>query len=160
MPRPQRLVVYAVCIGLWVSGLLWLLLDLFFERRGAFGWEPHPLQPPVLLAHGVLAVLSLYVLGWVSSHHALRRWLEGSRRLSGGALLTATLLLIITGFALFFLVDDEWQRTAKLAHEVLGGLVTLIALQHWVIGRTNRSPAGRAHEYHRVGSNRSTSDRV
>lgn len=152
MPRRQRLVVYTVCIGLWASGLLWLLLDLFFERQGEFGWTPHPLQPPILLLHGVLAILSLYVLGWVSSHHALRWWSEGSRRLSGGIFLALLLLLTITGFALFFLVDDEWQRAAKLVHEVVGVLVTLFAFQHWIIGRRDQRIARRAHRHGHAAS--------
>jgi hypothetical protein len=148
MPRRQRLVVYGICIALWASGLLWLLLDVFFERRGEFGWVPHPLQPPILLLHGVLAIVSLYVLGWVSSHHALRWWSEGSRRSSGGAFLALSLVLTVSGFALFFLVDDDWRRAAKLTHEVVGVLVTLIALQHWAIRRRARTFTERPHRYH------------
>ena len=152
MPRRQRLIVYAVFVSLWASGLLWLLLDLFFARRGEFGWMPHPLQPPLLLLHGMIAILTLYVFGWVSSHHALRRWPEGGRRLSGAAFIALLLVLTVSGFALFFLVDAEWQRAAKLTHEVAGVLITLFALQHWLFGRRAQMAHGRGHR-HRLGSN-------
>jgi len=152
MPRRQRLVVYAVFVALWASGALWLLLDLFFARRGEFGWVPHPWQPPLLLLHGVLAILGLYVFGWVSSHHALRRWPEGGRRVSGGAFIGLLVGLTVSGFALFFLVDAEWQRAGKLTHEAVGILITLSALQHWFFGRRAQMAHGRRHT-HRLGSN-------
>ena len=152
MPRRQRVVVYTVCTALWASGMVWLLLDLFFRRRGEFGWAPHPLQSPILLLHGVLAILSLYVLGWVSSHHALRWWPVGRRRLSGGAFLAVTLLLTVTGFALFFLIDDAWQRAAKLIHEIAGVLITLMALEHWLMGRRAGIFVGQRHRHHHAAS--------
>jgi hypothetical protein len=47
--------------------------------------------------------------------------------------------LSLSGFALFFVSDDLWQRMAKLTHEVLGVGITLFAVQHWLVGRRVRS---------------------
>jgi hypothetical protein len=102
---------------------------------------PHPLEPPLLLMHGVTAVASLYLFGWIGARHALRWWAAGLRRLSGGALASLLTLLTLTGFALFFLSSDAWQRYAAGAHDVLGIGVTLFAIQHWFFGRI-RARAG------------------
>ena len=59
--------------ALWASGCAWLILDQFFAGRGAFGATPHPLQAPLLLLHGVLSVLSMYLFGWITARLGLSR---------------------------------------------------------------------------------------
>jgi hypothetical protein len=135
MPRRQRLAVYAVCGTLWASGILWLVLDQFCARAGQFGRTPHPLAAPLLLVHGIVAIASVYLLGWVSARHVLLWWTAGLRRLSGALFAALMVLLSLSGFALFFLSSDQWQRVSKLTHDVLGVAIVLFALQHWLFGR-------------------------
>lgn len=131
MSKGQRLAVYWVVGALWVSGCAWLCLDRFFSRREQFGYTPHPLEAPMLLAHGVIAIFSMYLLGWLTARHVLRWWPARLRRLSGGALAAFLAMLAASGFALFFISNDEWQHLAALSHDVLGVGVTLFAIQHW-----------------------------
>jgi hypothetical protein len=42
-------------------------------------------------------------------------------------------ILIVTGFAAFFLTDDDWQRYSAWTHEALGLGVILVALPHWLL---------------------------
>jgi hypothetical protein len=135
MPRAQRAAVYLIVGALWISGCAWLALDEFAAQQGPFGTTPHPLEPPLLLAHGVAAVASLYLLGWIGARHALRWWGGGLRRTSGGTLAFIMALLILSGFALFFVSSDAWQRYCAQVHDVLGVAVTLFAIQHWFFGR-------------------------
>jgi hypothetical protein len=139
MPRRQRLAVYVVVGALWLSGCLWLCLDQFLSKRGEFGVAPHPLEPAILLIHGVIAILSMYLFGWVTARHILRRWPERVRRISGGTLGTIFVLLTLSGFALFFVSDDEWQHIAAWTHDVLGLGVTAFAIQHWFFVRRRAS---------------------
>ena len=143
-PR-QRLAVFLVLGALWLTGCVWLILNQFFARPGPFGSTPHPLQPPTLLAHGIIGILSLYLMGWVSARHVLRWWPGRLRRWSGGTLAAFFLLLSITGFALFFVSDDSWQRGAAAAHDISGVAVTVFAVQHWFLARHRaiRSAASR-----------------
>jgi hypothetical protein len=139
MPRRQRLAVYAVCTLLWATGIGWLVLDQFFARQEQFGRTPHPLESPLLLAHGILAIASAYLLGWVSARHVLLWWTAGLRRVSGTVFATLMAILALTGFALFFLSSDRWQRFAQLAHEALGVGIVLFALQHWLLARRGQT---------------------
>jgi hypothetical protein len=145
MSMRRRLAVYVILGALWLSGLVWLVLDQFFESRGPFGMIPSPWRPPVLLVHGVLAILSMYLLGWVTVRHVIRLWPGRLRRLSGGALAALLALLALSGFALFFVSDDRWQHLAAVVHEVLGLGITLLAIQHWFFARRRdmRSAASR-----------------
>jgi uncharacterized membrane protein len=140
MPRRQRLAVYFVSTTLWASGLLWLILDEFFSRPEQFGRTPHPLQSPLLLIHGILAIISAYVLGWISARHVLQWWSGGLRRWSGGAFAVLVVILSLSGFALFFISADAWQRLSRLTHEALGTVIVLFAVQHWFFGRRSHTP--------------------
>lgn len=145
MPARRRLAIYLVFGTLWFSGCAWLVLDEFFETKGQFGVMPHPWEPTILLAHGIVAILAMYLLGWVTARHVLRWWTGRLRRLSGGVLATLFALLSISGFALFFVSDDRWQRLAAVTHDALGIAVTVFALQHWIFARRRdmRSAASR-----------------
>ena len=142
MPRGRRVAVYAVSIALWVSGLLWLVLEQFFARQEQFGRTPHPLEAPLLLIHGIVAIVAAYVLGWVSARHALHWWAGGMRRWSGAVFSTLIVVLGLSGFALFFVSSDQWQRYARLAHEIIGIPIVFFAIQHWLFGRLRHAPIG------------------
>jgi hypothetical protein len=139
MSRGQRLTVYLLVGALWLSGCLWLGLDQFFAKRGQFGVTPNPLESPILLLHGVISILGMYLFGWITARHVVRWWPAGLRRLSGGALAALLAVLTLSGFALFFLSDDAWQHIAAVIHEVLGLGVTVFAIQHWFFSRRRRA---------------------
>jgi hypothetical protein len=145
MSRRQRFAVYTVFGLLWVSGCWWLVLDRFFTRPGQFGPMPHPWEPAMLLIHGVVAIVSMYVLGWVTARHVLRWWPAKLRRLSGGLLAALFAVLTLSGFALFFVSDDRFQRFSAASHDVLGIAITAFAIQHWFFARRRdiRSAASR-----------------
>lgn len=145
MPGRQRTAIYVVVGGLWASGCLWLFLDQFLARPGAFGPVPHPWQPGVLLLHGIAAILGTYLLGWVTARHVVFWWPGRRRRLSGALLAAFLALLTLSGFALFFVSDDRGQRFASLSHDVLGVGVTVSGIQHWFFARRRdmRSAASR-----------------
>lgn len=145
MAWQARATIYFIMGGLWLSGCLWLLLDEFFSEAGPFGRTPNTLEPAVLLIHGVVSVAALYVLGWVSVWHVLRWWRQGLRRVSGATLSTCLSLLVVSGFALFFVSEDWWQHAAALSHDVVGLIVTVVGVQHWFFARRSdmRSAASR-----------------
>ena len=145
MPVRSRLAVYAILGALWLSGCAWLVLNQFFESKGPFGVTPHPWEGAILTLHGILAIMSMYLFGWLTARHLLVRWPERSRRLSGATLAASFVVLAVSGFALFFVSGDRWQRPAALAHDVLGLGILALAIQHWffVSLRDMRSAASR-----------------
>src|SRR5262249_26560260 len=131
MPKALRWSLYGVGAALWLSGCVWLVLHLFFETPTQFGTEPHPLEPPLLLVHGVLAVPALYLRGWISRRHALDGWRMARGRLSGGLISVVLLILALSGFALFFITGDAVRAAVALLHEIVGVVCLVPALAHW-----------------------------
>jgi hypothetical protein len=142
MTARQRAAIFAVFGALWFSGCLWLCLHQFFARGGQFGATPHPWEPSVLLLHGVIAILSMYLLGWITARHILHFWSRRLRQLSGGVLAAFLALLVLSGFALFFLSDDQWQYVAASIHDALGVGVTVFGVQHWFFARPSDTETG------------------
>lgn len=134
----MRFTVYVVVGGLWLSGILWLCLDQFFSHQGQFGITPNVLQSPLLLIHGILSLISLYLFGYISARHIMRWWPDRMRRLSGGTFAAMLAVLTLSGFTLFFVSDDDSQRVAVLTHDALGLVVVVFALQHWFTGQRSR----------------------
>ena len=62
-----------------------------------------------------------------------------------GAPATLLALLVVSGFALFFLSDDRWLRSVALFHDALGLIVTVFGIQHWFTAKRRdiRSAASR-----------------
>src|SRR5262245_46370698 len=106
MPVRVRRLAYTVLLALWVSGCVWMILNYFFATNGEFGPVPHPWQPGVLKMHGWIAVLSVFLLGWISSGHILERWRQPRNRLSGFSLAGLAILLTATGYALYYTTDQ------------------------------------------------------
>lgn len=143
MPQGQRRATLVLFGLLWVSGCVWLILDRYLATRTEFGATPHPWAAPTLTLHGILAVVSMYLLGWISARHVTHWWPRRRRRLSGGVLAGFMGLLAVSGFALFFLSDDRPLHAAAIAHDVLGVAVIATAIQHWLSARSinRRAPS-------------------
>ena len=139
MPLALRATTYAVFIVLWLSGCVWLVLHEFFAVQSEFGTVQHPWEPTLLLVHGVIAVVALYVLGWLTARHITEKWDQSRRRLSGMALLVLLFVLSASGFALFFLTDDQVRAWNSGLHEIVGLGITLFAIEHWFFGKPKRT---------------------
>jgi hypothetical protein len=135
MPDPLRHTIYIGFGALWASGCLWLLLHYFVATEGEFGVIRHPWEGPLLFGHGVLAIASAYLFGWIIARHATESWRNGRRRVSGALFCAVLGALSVSGFVLFFVSSDAWQQWSARLHDVLGVTVTLFAIEHWRIAR-------------------------
>jgi hypothetical protein len=114
---------------LWLSGVAWLVLHYLMATPGEFGATRHPLEAPVLLVHGLVAMLALFVLGWFTARHAVAAR-SGQRRASGWWLAIVTAVLVSAGCLQLFLVDEAARSVLSLVHEVLGAALVLPLLVH------------------------------
>ena len=138
--------------ALWLTGMSWLGLHFFAARSDQFGVSRHPLEAPLLLVHGVVALVALFVLGWFAARHAGA--ISGRRhsRFSGWLLSVLLLLLAAAGCVQFFLVNETWQAAAILAHEVCGTALLLPVLMHLLRFRSaDRAGADVPDRRHRHG---------
>jgi hypothetical protein len=120
LSRARRQGLYAVGVGVWLSGALWLLFHYFLLRDGPFGPSPHPLEFWSRAAHGALGFASLWVFGMLWSAHLVEGWRSRRRRWSGSAAFALVAWLVVSGYLLYYLGND--------------GLISIISLLHWSVG--------------------------
>jgi hypothetical protein len=105
---------------LFLSGVLWLVFHHWMQIRGEFGERAHPLEMWWLRLHGAAAMLMLVVLGSLLPIHVRRGWHQ-RRNLLGGAILAALALLLIgSGYALYYFGGEEARAWVSALHWVLG----------------------------------------
>ena len=130
LPRPLRGLIYAVGALLWLSGAAWLVLHHVFPQASAFGPLPNPWEAPLMRAHGLVAVCGVFLIGWMTAAHVTARWSSDRNRRSGLALGLTTLLLVFSGYALYYTTGMPHDGAGVL-HEVIGVLAPAAALAHW-----------------------------
>jgi succinate dehydrogenase hydrophobic anchor subunit len=117
---------------LWLSGMVWIVLHYFYQAQTQFGPAPNPLEPMLMRIHGAIAVFAVALLGWVSARHISENWPRFKKRKSGIAMLSAYVLLVLSGYSLYYLLQDELREQVGQVHEILGAASVAVALVHWV----------------------------
>jgi succinate dehydrogenase hydrophobic anchor subunit len=130
LPGALRVVIYAVGALLWISGAMWLVLHHAFPQASAFGALPNPWEAPLMRVHGLIAVCAVFLIGWMSAAHVTTRWSSDRNRRSGLALGVTALLLVFSGYALYYTIGSP-HDTAGFLHEALGLLSPAAAVAHW-----------------------------
>lgn len=126
--KARKLLVYGTGLGLWLSGVAWLGLHYFARRETEFGPAPHPFEHWSLVAHGAFAFAGLWVFGLLWSAHIPGAWKTRRHRVTGSVLFLLLCILIVGGFLLYYVGDDNLRPWISLSHWGLGlGLpVTLL----------------------------------
>jgi hypothetical protein len=127
--------VYASGIVLFASGALWLLFHYFVQVHGELGDRPHALEAWWLRLHGAAAMLMLAVLGSLLPIHVRRGWHQRKNLVPGISLSALALLLIISGYALYYFGSEETRPWISVFHWVLGLGAPLLLVWHIVSGR-------------------------
>jgi hypothetical protein len=140
MTRSLRASVFSVYALLWLSGVVWLVLHLALEPRNEFGPLPHPWEATLMRVHGLLAVGGVFLLGWLGAGHVPQRWRGARKRPSGWTLLGCAVLLVLSGYALYYTVGPLHTGSAWV-HEWLGTAAIIVALTHWLRVRSTQGPA-------------------
>lgn len=131
----HRRVVYGSLFMQWLSGALWLVFHYFLQHPGAFGDEPHVLEPWWLRLHGLTMMAVLVTAGSVAVHHAGRAWQLGKNRRVGALLSGILLWLAVTGYALYYFSGDDNRAWLPLLHWLPGLALPLAVVLHVRRGR-------------------------
>lgn len=137
MSRATRAGILLVCSVLWLSGALWLLAHFVFPGHNEFGALPNAAEAPLMRVHGLVAVAAVFLFGWVGAGHILARWSAATNRRSGLWLLGFAVLLVLSGYALYYSSGALHEGTATV-HEWLGLMAIFAALAHWLRIRAGR----------------------
>lgn len=135
--RGYRYCLYAAVALAAASGLLWILLGFFLDPEN-FSDPLRLWRHRLLVTHGGIAYLLLWLLGALLPQHQWGAWKARRNRGSGAALSGALLLLAISGLMLYYPPADDWRDAVSLMHQILGGALIGLLPLHVTLGRRRR----------------------
>jgi hypothetical protein len=133
MPRWQRRLLDGTVWLLTASGLLWLSVHQWgwpTMARAQMEGLPSPWEPWLMKLHGAAVIAMLFVAGRVSATHVMRGWRLHRGRRSGLVMLLGLALLTLTGYALYYLVPEDWRDPTGWVHTGVGAAWALGLLWH------------------------------
>ena len=129
--RKLRIIFYSVFGLLFVTGAVWWGI----EMTGAPPDEFAVLQHWLLKGHGGAAMGSLFILGILYPLHIARGWRARRNRSTGGILVGVSILLIVTGYLLYYSGDDTTRTVASRLHTWIGLALPALVCGHILWGR-------------------------
>lgn len=132
LPKVRRYTVYFISIGTFVTGALWLYYHYFMRKQGQFGFQNNPLESLWQILHAGFSFAAVWALGWLWTTHVMRGWNMRWRRWSGGSLVGISIVLTVTGYALYYIGSRQWREWTAIAHWAIGLVALAIFLIHWL----------------------------
>lgn len=141
LARWQRLLLCLTGAALWMTGTAWLLLHYFGQTEGPFGPQASPLEPWSLRIHGAALLVMLVGAGSLLVAHVWKGWKHRRQRWIGVALMTALVLLTVSGYLLYYPPGEESRPVVSAIHWVIGLVSLPLFVWHYVKGRKRRRSA-------------------
>ncbi len=140
LSRRHELWVYGTGAVLSLSGIGWLICHYLLPTPTA---GPHPLEVWWLRLHGAAVVGFLITLGTLLPAHVVYGWRHRMNRGSGIPMLAAAALLGLSGYGLYYLVDDRLRSWTSTLHWIVGLAATALLALHSLLGK--RGARARSH---------------
>lgn len=144
LSKRHRIWFYGSFSLLFLSGLLWILIHYFVPYRSDWGETTHPIESWILKIHGAVAMIALIVLGTLIPLHIKKGWLGKVNLQTGVTLIGVNLILILTGYALYYTGMERIRNFSSWTHSVLGILLPAVIFWHVQEGRKLRKKKSRA----------------
>jgi hypothetical protein len=144
--------LYGVVVALAGSGAGWLLVHF----GDSLGYDRSELariagEAWALRVHGAAAIVALLAVGAMLATHTRLGWALRRNRSSGSLLVVTLFVLIATGYALYYLVDDASRPPVSVLHWGLGLALLPVLLAHIVLGRRSRGGTDASDAHHHRG---------
>lgn len=130
---------YGIFGVLFSSGVLWLAAHYLFGRYDEFGIRDNSFEPLLMKIHGAAAMVSLMVLGVLIPIHMQRAWGRGRNRRTAVVIVSVCVLLILSGYGLYYLGSEEVRLWISGLHSIIGCLLPMVLLWHVLVGRKTRA---------------------
>lgn len=125
----QRRTLYAIALGVLLSGLLWLLLDwlqvLLDSDSAALA-----IQQWALRVHGAAAMAMLVAVGALLPTHVAAGWALRRERVIGVANVAGAAVLAATGWGLYYAGSETLRARVSAAHWMVGIAAAMVLVWH------------------------------
>ena len=146
-----RRALYATIAATVLSGAWWLWIHfastLFASRNDDL--QRFAREAVALKVHGATAFAILLALGAMGAYHVRRGWGIGRNRGSGSMVVALCAILVVSGYALYYLVSEDNRTAVSVLHWALGLALVPLLIVHIALGRRSRRIAFMQRGSHR-----------
>jgi hypothetical protein len=135
LSRRHELYLYLTGALLAVSGVAWLIGHYLLRAPGASALGPHPSEAWWMRLHGAAVIGFLLAFGALLPGHIVLNWRQRANRYSGLAMVIVVSVLALSGYGLYYLVDDQQRAVTSALHWVAGLVACAALLLHVVLGK-------------------------
>ncbi len=146
LSQRHRVWFYTSFILVFFSGLVWLILHYVVSNQDQTDAGSYLLEPWALKVHGATAMLVLIILGTLIPMHIKRGLASGINRNNGFFLISVNVILIVTGYLLYYAGGEALRLAAHWLHIIIGLLLPAFIVWHVREGRRKR----KAVRYRRI----------
>lgn len=129
---------YAAFLFLFISGLVWLGAHYLLRSQGEFGDVISPIEPLSLKLHGAAVMIASFAAGAMLPGHANLHWRRGRNKLAGIWMIGSLIFLAVTGWILYYAVNEENQNLVSMAHWIVGLSMLPVIFWHRLAGLYSR----------------------
>ena len=133
-PR-HRFWSYTVFSFLFGSGVIWLWAHYLSTSSENIFSGSNTIEAFSMKIHGAAAMAMLIVLGSLIPVHMKRGWTAHVNRWNGIILISVNIVLILTGYGLYYTGDDDLRNLAHVTHVLFGLTFPLFLIWHIWSGR-------------------------
>ena len=135
--RTWKGLLYSVLLLSFATGSTYFVLNRWFAITDEFDIvQKHPLQPVLLKIHGASAMIAMIGFGYILATHVHAAWRTHRRRTSGLPLIGCFVLLVISGYGLYYLGDETWRARIAWVHLGAGLALPLTLIAHLLSRKT------------------------
>ena len=134
LSKRHRRTLYAAGLTLLLSGVCWAWIQ-HLDQVGKAPEAARRCKTCLIAVHGWSAMLFVLLLGTVLAGHVRRGWHAGKNRKNGIFFLSVTALLTLSGYALYYVADENWRALAAKFHWWLGIAAPALLILHIRLGQ-------------------------
>lgn len=135
----HRFFLYGCVLLIFISGLIWHQVDekaLTQELSAAASTS----KQVAIRFHGFSAVAFVLLLGMVLDGHVRRAWHARRNRVNGVSFLIVVSLLVLSGYSLYYVGDEQWRHFFSVGHVWIGMAFPFLLIVHVFLGRRSTLP--------------------
>jgi hypothetical protein len=139
---------------LWLSGIGYLTSHYMIARVRGFADALHPSEIWWLRLHGAALLGFLVAFGAMIPTHMRATWRGRVNRGSGLSMVSLVVILVVTGYGLYYAADENIRPWISAAHWAIGLAAAAAILLHRALGqratesRISKSSLGPISDHH------------
>jgi hypothetical protein len=136
LSRRHKIAFYSVLGVVFASGAIWTWLHYFVQTDS--GFSSARAQVWTLTIHGLSAAMWLLLIGSLVPLHVKYAWRARRNRTNGVFFISIVTVLIITGYGLYYIGNEQLRSWTSWIHLVVGLALPFLLIFHIWRGRVSR----------------------